>query len=253
MATPITSSPQRSANTGDVGTRDKIALFVVAGSFVIVLFFGLAFVYFDDDLDPMLNTIMPLLGTWMGAILAFYFTKENFEAAQRAVNDLALRTPAEEKLRVIPVTQVMRKLSPTETHYEVLHGPASSLTLTAIKDRANSAGKGERIPIVSEETTPLYMLHLSLLEKFLNDLLINDQETDVAALSLQDMLNVSEYKNLLEKSWATVREDASLADAKREMERTTHCQDVFVTVDGARSSQVCGWITNHTIIRHSRP
>lgn len=33
-------------------------------------------------------SVLPLLGTWVGTVLAFYFSRENFEAANKSVQDL---------------------------------------------------------------------------------------------------------------------------------------------------------------------
>ena len=37
----------------------------------------------------VLSTVLPVIGTWIGTILAFYFGKENFETAAKSVGDLA--------------------------------------------------------------------------------------------------------------------------------------------------------------------
>src|SRR5271155_1830489 len=37
----------------------------------------------------VLGSVLPLLGTWVGTILAYYFSKENFEAATKSVTEMA--------------------------------------------------------------------------------------------------------------------------------------------------------------------
>jgi hypothetical protein len=45
-------------------------------------------------------------------------------------------------------------------------------------------------------------------------------------------------------TFATAGPDATLADAKKAMERTANCQDVLITLDGTERSAVKGWLTN---------
>jgi hypothetical protein len=45
----------------------------------------------------------------------------------------------------------------------------------------------------------------------------------------------------------TVKEDATLADAKDAMDHAQDCQDVFVTKAGTKDEEVLGWITNNII------
>src|SRR5713226_1358319 len=47
----------------------------------------------------VLNSVLPLLGTWVGTILAYYFSKENFEAATKSVTELAKQITPQEKLK----------------------------------------------------------------------------------------------------------------------------------------------------------
>ena len=51
----------------------------------------------SDTAKLLLSSILPLLGTWVGTVLAYYFAKENFESAARATGRLA----GIEKLRSI--------------------------------------------------------------------------------------------------------------------------------------------------------
>src|SRR5215813_14198228 len=47
-----------------------------------------------DAAQLIFTSILPLLGTWVGTVLAFYFTKESLEAASRTTLD-AVRTVAQ--------------------------------------------------------------------------------------------------------------------------------------------------------------
>jgi len=47
----------------------------------------------------VLTTVLPLIGTWVGTVMAYYFSRENFEAASRSAAELARQLTPQEKLR----------------------------------------------------------------------------------------------------------------------------------------------------------
>src|SRR5712691_1865567 len=48
--------------------------------------------------------VLPLLGTWVGTVLAHYFQKENLAAATQSISDLASKVAGTDKLQSILVT-----------------------------------------------------------------------------------------------------------------------------------------------------
>src|SRR5271169_5649077 len=51
----------------------------------------------------ILSTVLPVIGTWVGTVLAFYFSKQNLEAATRSVTAMANQLSPDDKLRSKPV------------------------------------------------------------------------------------------------------------------------------------------------------
>jgi hypothetical protein len=41
-----------------------------------------------ESAQLLVSSLLPVFGTWVGTVLAFYFSKENFEAANRGTIDL---------------------------------------------------------------------------------------------------------------------------------------------------------------------
>jgi len=64
-------------------------------------------------------------------------------------------------------------------------------------------------------------------------------------------LNKPTIRDLFEKSFVTVPEDATLGEAKRAMEQTSGCQDVFLTRTGKRAEPIIGWLTNAIVLEHA--
>jgi hypothetical protein len=84
--------------------RDYLSLVVTVVSIVGVIAVAvLVMVMSKDDRAPetVLTATLPLFGAWVGTILAFYFGRDNFEAATRSVTSIAKAISPEEKLKSI--------------------------------------------------------------------------------------------------------------------------------------------------------
>jgi hypothetical protein len=252
-----TGSPQDGVSKFRQHLATWIVLFAALG--VIVLAWRIITITPADGTQQeraaqqVLSAVLPLLGTWVGTILAFYFTRENFEAAARSVSAVARQLTPEEKLGSTPVRDAM--IAKDKMFYK--NFPADKIPLAATLAELASSKKGERIPVFATNDTPAYMVHRSrvdkYLAKYLGDKAASGEAPNQNALTLQNILDEDpELKKEFETSWATVREDATLADAKAKMDRTPNCQDVFVTKNGTRDEAVRGWITNGIIEEHAK-
>src|SRR4051812_11681067 len=114
----MTDSPNTSALSNS--TQEKVAktvsTIVLTGTCILgVLGMSIAIVAiingnFDnakDILQILFATILPLFGTWIGTILAFYFSKENLAAANRTVEHLVNSITSDKKLESIKAKDVM--------------------------------------------------------------------------------------------------------------------------------------------------
>jgi hypothetical protein len=113
----------------------------------------------------ILTITLPVLSAWVGGILAFYFGKENFEAANSSVRKMVSQMSPQERLKGISVKEVMDKrasitgikLDKNRTEDKV------SLTVDIIglfKDKVT------RLPIFTETDAAKYVIHESLAYKF---------------------------------------------------------------------------------------
>lgn len=112
-------------------------------------------------------------------------------------------------------------------------------------------GAVTRIPIFDENGAAKYVIHQSMLFKFISR---KSMETagspiDVSDLKLRQLLDFEDMRKMVEESLAFVSVDATLGDAKRLMELTENCQDVFVTQNGRKEKPVLGWLTNIDIAK----
>ena len=188
----------------------------------------------------VLASVLPLLGTWVGTILAYYFSKENFEAATKSVTDLAKQISPQEKLKSALAKD---KMIPQAKMFSV--SMRDNSTLVEILKNLEKEKKGNRVPILGDNREPRYILHRSIIDKFISELIRKGKtNAEINALTLQDLLEQSAPAKTIAQSFGTMKPDDTLADAMNIMSKIDDCQDVFVTATGKKDEAVLGWITN---------
>lgn len=230
--------------------REWLATIVVLISILAVAVLGTIAVRGDRaQAKDILTMILPMIGTWVGTVLAFYFGKEQLEAATRSVTAIARELTPEEKLRSIKVTE---KMIPRTAAFVASEDPETLKLLDAL-DSLDKAKKGSRLPVLTSDDKPRHVIHRSTMDRFIGKAAAAGKNIeDLKRLTLDDLLNDPDFKAPLRNSFAIVAEDATLADAKRAMESLPSCQDVFITRNGRGDEPVSGWLTNVIIEANSR-
>jgi hypothetical protein len=230
--------------------REWLATIVVLISVLAVAVLGAIAIYGDrTQAKEILTMILPMIGTWVGTVLAFYFGKEQLEAATRSVTAIARELTPEEKLRSIKVTE---KMIPRAAAYVAKTDPDKLKLLDAVAN-LDREKKGNRLPVLTSDDKPRYVIHRSTIDRFIAKAAAAGKKADeLQRLTLDDLTDDPEFKPVLGNTFAIVPETATLADAKRAMDSFQSCQDVFITRTGASSEPVSGWITNVIIESNSR-
>lgn len=227
--------------------RDVLAIGITLTSIIGVIILALIVIMKDSDgtnITMVFTAVLPLMGSWIGTVLAYYFSKDNFEAASRSLSDMARSMTPQEKLISTPVRDKMIVLE--QMFYRQM--PLSSLMLLNILDDLTS-GEWSRLPILNEQQHIHIIIHRRDIDRYVAERLQRYPATDLAALTLQDML--SEYARL-ESKFAVIAENSTLADAKTAMDKIDDCKDVFITRNGRQNEPVLGWITNAIIAEHAQ-
>jgi hypothetical protein len=200
----------------------------------------------DTASTMVFNALLPLFGTWVGTVLAYYFSRKNFESASQSMERIVNLT-VDQKLQQLTVSKEMIPLNQI-TLYTIPAGkkPAD----VTIKDiQAKLGGKITRVPIVDDKGIVMYIVHQSGLYRFLAEQAIAGKP--LPALTLQNLVDDATLKD-----WVTnivyVSEQASVAAAKAAMEARSGCQDLVVTKTGANTEPMLGWMTNVDIGRLSK-
>ncbi len=237
----------------DGKTREFLAITVTLASLLAVTILAVATIRTtgaqSDTAKQVLATVLPLIGAWVGTVLAFYFSKQNFEAAARSVADLAKQVTPQQKLQA---ATVLEKMIPRDKMFFKTM-PIDQTKISDLLQELDKTNKGDRVPVLSDKNTARYIMHRSILDRYLASKAQSPSQT-VGALSISDLFKERpDWEKLFATSFSTVRTDGTLADAKAAMEQTKNCEDVFVTADGTSNGEVVGWVTDNIIQENLRP
>jgi len=218
-------------------TRDRLAILVlcVAGGLILALAAAVLATSFNiENTKFVFGAIVPLLATWVGTVLAYYYTRENLAAATNSVTALATHLTGIEKLRSIPANKTMRAFQSIRT-VESDPSKLDAMTLEHITAEMKKIDIG-RLVVFDDKKAVRYIVHDSTIFRFISSQAISGKKASDLKL-----------KAIITNTVATVGPDATLADAKRAMEQCAGCEDVFVTTTGRRDGEVLGWITDNQI------
>lgn len=193
----------------------------------------------SDDFQFVYSSLLPLVGTWVGVVLAFYFGKENYEAASKRYENLIDKlTP--ELLDNVKVDQIMiaRKTMVVKKWMDIKEEKVSEI----IKFLVNV--DKSRLPILDNNGKVKYIVHSSLLTKPSTDAANNIQPSDTS-IKMEDF--VKKYKNTYVDTIVKVDSGTILEEVRKQMSKDDGIQDVFV-MDS--NGNLIGWLTNTLILRY---
>lgn len=145
-----------------------------------------------------------------------------------------------------PVKVTARMITTSEAFHKRLDNtPPEQISLGSLIDQMEQEDR-TRVPVLGQGGTPKYIIHLSMVEKFLARRARRGGSVD--NLTLADLLAVDTMEEVFATSFAVVGPDTSMAEAKAAMNAIPGCQDVFVTEGGTNDDPVLGWLTNSTFV-----
>jgi hypothetical protein len=197
-------------------------------------------------LQFVFTALLPLWGTWIGTVLAYYFSKENFESANKHVRDLVGQMTTSEYLKSMKAVDVMM---PYDKLIRMDIAPDTDPDTLKIKDLFDHIIKNQiRRSLIFKEGKVVYTLHKSLLSDFLY------RHPDKPEATIADMKNDGDkdIQNAFRNGVGVINREASLLDAKNLIENLWGCQDVYVTETGGKHEKVLGWISNVDVLKHSK-
>lgn len=198
------------------------------------------------------HALLPVLGTWVGTVLAFYFSRENFVTAAATARKLVGQF-SETKLHQTSVRPHMIPF-PRIMGVSIPEGKDDTfLTVVALRDMIKPPGARiplvTRLPVFTHDRRVKYVLHQGTVYEYIAEK--GRDKEDGKKATLKDLL---EYNDLGEQArrFSFLPQNATMADAKAAFEDADNCRDVFVTQTGSPNEAVLGWITDVDMVRHSQ-
>lgn len=270
------TAPSQASNPRARNTRDWLTYILAIGSLAGILSISVVHIVTSPlnerkaASERVFNTTMPLFGTWMGSLIAYYFAKENLDAAADNNRQLtsSLLSGGTDKLESTLISAVInnRFLCEYVSIASMNEGNQSTTTpeesSPVIEDASQSDDGGEagaikereirkvlermerygrtRLPIFAIENTNSELTGDKLrLLTYYDDLNKYDKENPGRMLS-----RFTEESLALNKMFIFVGQDISLAEADRERHKKPGCRDIFVTNNGFQSGRVIGYLTD---------
>lgn len=227
--------------------REKLSMVILIGSLAVIVAVGTVAIVLKpaENSITIFNMILPMVATWVGTILAFYFGRENFEAASKQVQNMANKMSKEPSGAML-VTAVMKPFEDM-IYYQMEAGKSEAdITIEALQKKLALKDKASRIPIVDENKVLKYMIHESSMDKYLAS---GKAKTDNLKLFFDWWMKEYSVEFIFNKAFIIVPEKTSLNDANEKMEQLPYCRDVFVTRGGTPQEPVIGWLSNITLLK----
>lgn len=225
---------------GDASTRKWLAAGIVFASIVGVVATSIVAIALAgksraETSRLVFSSLLPLFGTWVGTVLAFYFARDNLEAATQTTLAIAgLETAT-------PVAQVMIREADFVAYDLGTNQTPDSVPLSELRDKMRAmVPPSRRLPIRDASGAVPYVLHDSTLTAYAES---QGASTTTLTQTLGDLLKDPDFKALVE-AVGYVSEKATVADARSVMGSIKNCNDVFVTKNGKPDERAVGWLTN---------
>lgn len=234
-STEVTNNRNRTVLTLIIVSSGVLLIAILA--IIIILLAGAEEKF--ESAKWVFNAIIPLIASWIGTVIAFYFGRENYESAARQALALTKDTLEDIKVENIMIsvkTIVYRTIDPKND---------DKSSLTEIIDLYKDISK-DRIPVFTSLLIPRYIIQKNTLIDY-----INSKKDAKAGLTLKDMIadNPNKYSFETTEGFVVVSSTNSVEEALNKMNNISGCKDVFITDNGKETGEVIGWLTNSMINR----
>jgi hypothetical protein len=242
----------RAPVVGAEALRDRIApiVLVIGSVAIVVLALGLAGAFVvlateapvKDKIDSLLmgifTAVLPVFATWVGTVIAFYFTNESFRQAAQATREATLGATASERAidRMIPYDRIakveiaVRADVRKESLERILPLFNDNITRVIVFEKAAKSP----IFILRKNSPPMPQ-----------DWLPFDAAAAVhpaKGKTIEDYVQANGGQNIHDaQRYGFIAETASVEAARAEILKAGGT-DLFVTATGQKSEPVLGWI-----------
>lgn len=210
-----------------------IALFSILGITVISVVYIIVSPAAEkkDAASQVFNGVLPIYGTWVGTLLAFYFAKENLDSATQALAQIAPSTSS--NLSSILVSEVI------STKFVSVYnsGTDSQKSLEYLKKELTFSER-RRLPILKPDGSLDFLVYYQDIDEYV----LTKDVAERDKLTLEGF--IQEFSSDRKKPVVFVSKGISLAMADAERRKVGDCRDVIVTDSGTKDGKVIGYLTD---------
>ena len=248
-----------SSDSVDSRTRARLALIFVLGGTAAIMAMAIIDVWHPGNTvaDKVFTAILGVAGTWVSTILVFYFSRENFQAAQSTLSAAVVAAQSGSRPRVDSSLSAamtpLDKLTPLP-----LSGADPEASLPLSKLCSILSAQEESVPILIDGAAK-YMVHNSSLFRFIADRSMAGQPVimtagadattfkEMTAFAIQNGPNKGRTFGDVLSTFITLPLSATVNTAKTELLKASGVQDIVVTQDGSPGGQMLGLLTSEAI------
>ena len=233
----------------DQTTRYRLARLIVCltGALLFGILLGVLWTQGPEKakgLSDYMTGVLPLLGAWVGAVVAYYFSQEQQRESDRTLRELL---SMDGRLRAMLVTSWM--IRPENMVSLTWSGNLDELPLEEILKRMDEEWVN-RLPILDRAGQALAVVHRSVVDRYLAKRCLGAPQRDSAASGLGCY---SELESLLpRRTFVVLPESATMADARNALIGRSGTADIIITAIGRKDEPVSGWLTNALVMEAAR-
>lgn len=249
---------EQSDARNDARNRERIALAFLITSIVSVILISVVVVISATDKQTasqrVMDSTLPLYGTWVGTILAFYFSRNAFEAASSATtrNATLFQQVTSGLVSVSPPPDnLLAKISLKSLRNDLIfsQNDVKKPLQEVLKDLEDK--NRYRTIVVNPDKSYADLVYQINAKAYLTP--PGDGQQPSSVPTLEDYLNWRNKQGERAKPKVVfLPENATLADADAKLKEITGCSDVIVTTDGQPTSPVVVYVTDNDINEYKR-
>lgn len=236
--------------TSKTRIKDGLSIIIIGtglGFIILVVIFSYCNQSYDfDNIKELVTIILPVLGAWVGTVIAHHFGKQNFDTVNQSLQNVVKKITNEDVFLSITTEEAMIPLK-----------DIAFLDFTdEVKERAikkiiddDKFTNYNRIAFFDSGFIFRYLIHKSTFTLFLVNKSSSENPTD--KIKFNEFLNDSDEIKKLTNAVGFISRKSNLLEAKQKMDAINECMDVFVTENGLPTEPVVGLITNNEIQRRS--
>ena len=232
----------------DINPRNKVAYFTLIISSLAIFILAIVTIMKGDAKASMtiFNTTLPVFASWIGTVLAFYFGRENFESAnkqvQNIVTNLTSKVTSQNSIDTIMITPYAMTIFKIEKDKNI-----DNIKLSDLQEKF-STHKVSRLPILNTQNQIQYMIHQSKINSYLITKGVEAKDVSLALFLKDNKQNDSESDE--SKRFIIVSKYTPLEETQKRLQKCKKCKDIFVTQNGKKEEEIIGWIPDVHLLEY---